>query len=167
MYDIEIKKGLKKHTVRLYDNIEQMPIERFNKVNKYWMLDDNIGSSISDFDKAHYAKFMLLLDNKEKMAKELENFRILVYNIMNEVNVSHYSFACMVHSIDGVEKNDLSENGLKVVLKELSDLGFTQEALKKKPKTTGKRFTTSYKNYSQTSFGRWLGSRFGRNKRKG
>jgi len=167
MYDIEIKKGLKKHVVTLYDNIEQMPIERFNKINKYWMLDDNIGSSISDFDKAHYSKFMLLLDDKTKLAKELENFRILVYNVMNEVNVSHYAFACMVHSIDGKEKNDLSENGLKSVLKELSEIGLTQEVLKKKQKNAGKRSTKSYKNYSPTSSGQWLGWLFGRNRKKG
>ena len=44
---IEIKfGGLKKTTLLMYDDIDQLPIERFNKANKYWMLHDNIGSSI-------------------------------------------------------------------------------------------------------------------------
>ena len=138
MIDITLKKGLKRSTVKLYDNIDQLPIERFNKANKYWMLHDNIGSSISDFDEKHYSKLMLFAGDKEKCKAELNNLRIMVYNIMNEVNVEHLSFACLIHSIDGKEQNDLSEDALNVILKRLSDWGLTQEGLKKKLHPSGK-----------------------------
>ena len=141
MIDITLRKGLKKTVVKLYDNIDQLPIERFNKANKYWMLHDNIGSSISDFDQNHYSKLVLLAGEKDKCLAELSNLRIMVYNIMNEINVEHLSFACLVHSIDKEEQNDLSEEALSVVLKRLSDLGLTQEGLKKKLHPSGKGFT--------------------------
>lgn len=132
MIDITLKKGLKRTTVKLYDNIDQLPIERFNKANKYWMLHDNIGSSISDFDEKHYSKLILFAGDKEKSMAELNNLRIMVYNIQNEINVEHLSFACLIHSINGKEQNDLSEDALNVVLQKMSDKGLTQEALKKK-----------------------------------
>ena len=138
MIDITLKKGLKRSVVKLYDNIDQLPIERFNKANKYWMLHDNIGSSISDFDEKHYSKLILFAGDKEKSMAELNNLRIMVYNIQNEINVEHLSFACLIHSIDGVEQNDLSEDALRVVLKRLSDWGLTQEALKKKLHPSGR-----------------------------
>ena len=135
----------------LYDDIDQMPIIRFNKINKYWMLHDNIGSTISDFDKNHYGKLLMLLDDKDKMKKQLENFRILVYNITNEINVEHLSFACLVYSINDEVCSDLSESGLKGILSRLSDLGLTQDSLKKKQKNSGQVFSENWKRIFQMS----------------
>ena len=132
MIDLTFRKGIKRTTLKIYDNIDQMPIERFNKANKYWMLNDNIGSVPADFDANHFNKLALLAGDKNKLIAELNNFRILVYNIQNEINVEHKSFACLVHSVNGVEQVDLSENALDALLKSLSDKGLTQEVLKKK-----------------------------------
>lgn len=140
MIEFTIKKGIRNTRVKMYTSIEDLPIERFMKANKYWMLHDSIGSDISDFDKNHYSKFVLIAGDKVKTLKELENFRILVYNIINEVNVEHLSFAVLVYSIDDKEMHDLSEESLKSILKRLSDAGLTQEKLKKKLKL-GIRFT--------------------------
>lgn len=138
---IDITFGWKRTTIKLYDDIDQLPVERFNKANKYWMLHDNIGSSISDFDTNHFNKLALLAGDKQKCIAELNNFRILVFNIQNEVNVEHLSFACLIHSINGKEQTDLSEGALKEVLKKLSDKGLTQDLLKKKISKSGKTFT--------------------------
>ena len=134
MKELIIKKGVHRTSVKLYDDISQMPITRFMLANKYWMLHDAIGSDIGDFDKNHYSKFALIAGDKAKTLKELENFRILVYNIMNELNVQHLSFACLVHSVNGVEVTDLSEENLRAVLADLSRRGLTQDTLKKKLK---------------------------------
>ena len=141
MTELILKKGVRRTRVLLYDDIEQMPIERFNKISKYWMLNDSIGSGIGDFDKNHYGKMQILVDDRDKMLKQLENFRILVYNVMNEINVEHLSFACMVYSINEEPINDIGENNLKAILKRLSGLGLTQETLKKKLSQQGKAFT--------------------------
>lgn len=132
MIELTIRKGIRNTHVKFYNSIDDLPIERFMKANKYWMLHDSIGSDISDFDKNHFAKFTLIAGDKDKTLKELANFRILVYNIMNEINVEHLSFAVLVHSINNVEIHDFSEQSLRSVLKRLSDAGLTQEMLKKK-----------------------------------
>lgn len=143
MKDLIIKKGVKRTAIKLYDNIEQLPVTRFVLINKYWMLHDSIGSSIEDFDSVHFSRFALIAGDKEKTMKELHNFRILIYNVMNELNVQHLSFACLVHSINGKEITDLSEDSLKNVLSELSLAGLTQEVLKKKLSQLEKASTTS------------------------
>ncbi len=141
MKELILKKGVKRTRVMIYNEIEQLPITRFMLANKYWMLHDSIGSSIEDFDKNHYSKFALIAGEKEKCLKELANFRILVFNIMNENNVQHLSFACLIHSVNGVEITDLSEENLRNVLKDLSNRGLTQAVLKKKLRESGKMFT--------------------------
>lgn len=132
MIEFSFRKGITKTTLSMYDDIGQLPIERFNKANKYWMLHDNIGSSITDFDAIHFNKLALLAGDKQKCIAELNNFRILVFNIQNEINVEHLSFACLVYSLDGEVQDDLSEDALSRLLKKLSDRGLTQEELKKK-----------------------------------
>ena len=141
MIDVSFRKGIRKTTLKMYDDIDQLPIERFNKANKYWMLHDNIGSSIQDFDINHFNKIVLLAGDKEKCVAELQNFRILVHNIQNEINVEHLSFACLIHSVNDVENDDLTEDALSKVLKDLSDRGLTQELLKKKLTRYEKRST--------------------------
>lgn len=132
MRQITWRKGLKAHSIEMFDDIDQLPIERFNKANKYWMLDDNIGSSFTDIDRTHISRIILVADNKEKVLKEIENLRILIYNVISEVNPSHMAFACLVETIDGEQVGDYSEEGIRRTLKRLSDLGFTAESLKKK-----------------------------------
>jgi len=141
MIEITFQKGLRRTVLKMYDDIDQLPIERFNKANKYWMLHDSIGSSIQDFDLNHFNKLILLAGDKEKCKAELQNFRILVYNIQNDVSVEHLSFACLVHSINGVENDDTSEDALNRMLKELSDRGLTQDILKKKLMRYAKKST--------------------------
>ena len=79
MREVVINKGLKKTVLTMYDDIDQMPIERFNKANKYWMLHDNIGSTFQDIDSLHINRLILLAENKDKTLKELDNLRKLNY----------------------------------------------------------------------------------------
>lgn len=126
-------------TLELYDNIDQLPIDRFNKANKFWMLHDNIGSTIEDIDRNHLSKLSLIAGDRAKCLKEIANLRILIYNIINEINVRNMSFGCLISKINGKPVEDLSDNGIKKLLKELSDKGLTNEVLKKKLKPSNKR----------------------------
>ena len=127
---------LKRQVLLLYDDIDQLPIERFNKINKYWMLHDNIGSSFEDIDGTHLARLFLLINDPVKLKKELENLRILVFNIINEVNPKHLAFAALIFSIDGKEMTDISDEGLRRTLKMLV---ITEGELKKKTVRYGKK----------------------------
>ena len=146
-----IYKGLRKHQVKLYDNIDQLPVDRFTRANKFWMLHDNIGSSIEDFDKKHFSRLVLLAGDKQKCLAELDNLRVMIYNIMNEINVEHLSFACLVHSIDGDGRDDLSEDGLRATLRELAGMGLTNETLKKKRTRSGKISTPTWRRFFPSS----------------
>jgi len=136
MRELILHKGFKKlfrsTTVLIHDDIDQLSIDQFNRINKYWMLHDNLGSSFADIDSTHIAKILMVADNKEKVCKEVDNLRILVYNIIHEVNPSQMAFACLVHSIDGKEITDYSEEGIKKILKTLNDSGLKIGDLKKK-----------------------------------
>lgn len=118
----------------LYTDIDQLTAERFSKVNKFWMLHDELGNSFDEIDRIHITRLLLSLDDKDKAKKVIDNLRVLIHNIINEVNPESLSFACLVHSIDGVEVTDLSDENLKKIVKYLSDNGLTIEVLKKKLK---------------------------------
>jgi hypothetical protein len=140
MNELILHKGLKKTRVLLYSDIDQLPAERFSKINKFWMLSDELGGSFEDIDKIHFTRLLLSLNDKNKAVKVIENMRVLVHNIINEVNPGSLAFACLIHSIDGYEVIDLSDENLKRVIEELSQKGLTAEVLKKKLRRYGKEF---------------------------
>ena len=49
----EIRIG--KHKVRIYESIDELPMERFHRYNKYLLIDAGLGSDISTLD-AHIEK---------------------------------------------------------------------------------------------------------------
>ncbi len=140
MIEVKLRKHplAKRHSVMLYDSIENLPIYLFSKMQKYHMIESGIGKNISEFDRhLEAATEYLNHDKKDKAIGELKNLRHLFYHTLNEVDPSHLAFCCMVHSIDGVEIQDYSEISLEKMRKQLSDLGLTQkiiaeQAVKKK-----------------------------------
>ena len=114
------KVTLGKHDVLLQDDIEQMSIAQFNKVNKYWMLSDSLGNDFADIDKLHLSRLLLVAGDKEKTVKEVNNLRILVNNIISEISPEQMAFVALIHSIDGELMDDYSEGNLKRLLEELS-----------------------------------------------
>jgi len=132
MKELVLRKGLRTTRVLLYSDIDQMPVDVFQRANKYWLFDDRLGSSIEDIDKKHLSKLVLVAGDKEKTIDAVEKLRTLIYNILDEVNVESMAFACLVHSIDGEDITDRSDENLQKIIKYLSDKGLTNELLKKK-----------------------------------
>jgi hypothetical protein len=132
MRELILKKGLRKTKLLLYDDIEQMPIERYNKANKFWMLSDNLGNSFEDIDKTHLSRLFLVAHDKDKVKAEINNLRVLVYNVINEIHPDQMAFAVLVHSVNGKEMTDISDEGLRKLMRDLSDRGLTIGEVKKK-----------------------------------
>ncbi len=126
----------KKVKLLLHDDIDQMPISQFNKVNKYWMLSDNLGNDFADIDKTHLSKLILIAGDKDKTIKEIHNLRILINNILTDVHPDQLAFACLIHSIDDKEITDYSEDNLKRII---ASLPLTVGDIKKK--TPGRKST--------------------------
>jgi len=134
MREIILHKGLSKTKVLLYTEIDQLPADRFSKVNKYWMLNDELGNCFEDIVRIHITRIALSLHDKDKAKKVLDNMRVLIHNIINETFPQSLAFACLIHSIDGEEITDLSDENLKKVIQYLSDKGLTTDVVKKNKK---------------------------------
>lgn len=103
-----------KKTVEFYDAIDEIPIRRYHKFNKYMLVDSGIGSDLNDINDhvAKISQFITKKDDKKALA-QLENLRTSLYMISNETNVRHLSFAILVKSINGKEVTDLSDENIK------------------------------------------------------
>lgn len=141
MRELVLHKGLKRTKVLFYTDIDQLPAERFSKVNKYWMLHDELGSCFEDIDRIHITRLALSLNDPMKAKKVLDNLRVLIYNIINETDPESLAFATLIHSIDGIELTDLSDENLKKTIKYLSDRGLNIDTLKKKAKRYAREST--------------------------
>ena len=114
---------INKKIVRVYDSIDEMPIINFQKYNKYLLIDSGIGSDADDID-AHIIKIAKFIkaNNNKKALQELQNMRQNMYMVNNEISPKYLAFAALIHSIDGKEVNDLSDDGLKKLLQDLKDI---------------------------------------------
>lgn len=112
-----------KKIVRVYDSIDEMPIINFQKYNKYLLIDSGIGSDADDID-AHITRVARFIKNNDtkKALQELQNMRQNMYMVNNEISPKYLAFAALIHSIDGKEINDLSDDGLKSVLTKLREI---------------------------------------------
>lgn len=112
------KLKLNGHDVEIYDGaIEELPAVRFHKYNKMLLIDAGIGSDLTDVD-GHLEKAIIYSRSKspELGGIELENLRQNIYLIQSEISPKNMAFAVLVKSINGIERNDFSETGLKEVL---------------------------------------------------
>ena len=89
-----------------------MPSERYSKFNKYMTLNEKVGSNFNDVD-IHFSKLYTLINDPTKLKAQLDVFRQLVFSLDNEQSFNSLAYACLVYSIDGEERNDLTVNGLK------------------------------------------------------
>lgn len=114
---------INKKIVRVYDSIDEMPIINFQKYNKYLLIDSGIGSDADDID-AHIVKIAKYIksNNSKKALQELQNMRQNIYMVNSEISPKYLAFAALIHSVDGKEVNDLSDDGLKKLLHDLKEV---------------------------------------------
>ena len=133
---VKIKIG--KHTVEMYDAIDELPIVRFHKYQKLLLIDAGVGSDIVAFDQRTEKMRRYIMDGKTELAqKELENLRQAVFMIQNEISPKHRAFAVLVAKMDGRECSDLTDDALLRLTNELNDVPEKEltaqlEAVKKK-----------------------------------
>lgn len=109
--------------MRVYDSVDEMPIVNFQKYNKYLLIDSGIGSDADDID-AHIVKIAKYIksNNNKKALQELQNMRQNIYMVNSEISPKYLAFAALIHSVDGKEVNDLSDDGLKKLLQDLKEV---------------------------------------------
>ena len=135
---IMVKIKIGKHTVEMYDAIDELPIVRFHKYQKLLLIDAGVGSDIVAFDQRTEKMRRYIMDGKTELAqKELENLRQAVFMIQNEISPKHRAFAVLVAKMDGRECSDLTDDALLRLTNELNDVPEKEltaqlEAVKKK-----------------------------------
>lgn len=122
-FEITTLEGEKK-IVQFFNSIDDLPIKRYQLIQKYILIDLNIGSSFSDILK-HLQKFDSFIEVKdyESLAIERENM-LMNYNFLLEGEVTKsYVLASFIKSINGVQV-DVTEESIEdyVDLIENSDL---------------------------------------------
>lgn len=111
-----------RHTVRIYDSIEELPIVRFHKYQKLLLIDAGVGADLAAFDARLEKARRFILDGKPDAAmQELNNLRQAVYFIQQDINPRHAAFAVLVAELDGKPCDDLSDEALARVTEALSD----------------------------------------------
>ena len=133
-----VKTKIGTHTVEYYDTIDELPMVRFHKYQKYLLVDAGVGADIASFDRRiEKARRFIMASKGDKAQQELENLRQCVFLLQNELTPKHLAFAVLVTRIDGQECNDLSDEALRGVLDKLAETPYSKltahlEAVKKK-----------------------------------
>lgn len=110
-----------KHTVEMYDSIDELPIQRFQKYNKYLLIDSGVGSDLQDVLNHIERAKIYIKANPVMAATELDNLRQSIYLVTEEMSPKYMAFAVLVNKIDGKVMDDMSDAGLKKVLEILSE----------------------------------------------
>lgn len=113
---------IKGHRIEIYDSIDELPISRFQKYNKYMLIDSGVGSDMQDIVSRITRAEKYIKNNPNLAVIELENMKQAIYLVSEEMSPKYMAFAVLVHKIDGRETNDMSEAGLQEVLQRISDI---------------------------------------------
>lgn len=111
------------HDVEYYDSIDELPVVRFHKWQKFLLVDSGIGADMLAFDQHIEKARRYCKAGKPDMAeKELMNLRQCVYFVQQEINPRHLAFAALVTKIDGRECTDISDDALRAIVANFADI---------------------------------------------
>lgn len=120
-----------RHKLVLYDSIDELPYSRFHAFNKYVTIGAGVGETLSDVDDS-LSKILAMSerDDKENLAKQVNNLKQNLYFIWNNVSPTSLAFAVMVKSVNGNEQHDISEFALGNLLESLAAKGISWGMIK-------------------------------------
>lgn len=128
------------HEIEMFDSIQNLPILRFQKFNKYQMIASEIGNTFADYDQRTTKALQFLQKGMTNEAiQELENRRQTVFNAFNEFTPVGKSFAVLVKRIDKVKYKNFAPDDLDNCLNHLERIGFDFETSIEKLKEVKKK----------------------------
>lgn len=128
-------------TLKLYQDIDETPVEQWNLYNEFALRDSEIGSTMQDIYK-RYGTLAALIKSKQtdKAITEMDNLFQTYWSAMNGINFQSLQFGCMIFSINNDPIEDYSEDNLKKVLGDLSKRGLTMKLVKQEIEEVKKKF---------------------------
>jgi hypothetical protein len=153
----------KGHEIEIYDSIQNLPILRFQKFNKYQMIACDIGCDFNDYELRTQKALAFLQKNMVPEAmQELKNRRQAVFNAFNESNPNSRSFAVLVKRIDKQKFVEYAPNDLDLVMQKLNDIGFDYETMFDQLREVKKKSNWNWMSITKTFFQRMQTSKFWR-----
>ena len=126
---IKFRNGIKRHTVELYENIDEMPIINFAQLEKNLIIESGVGANLKDFEvRLEIMSQFISSGHNKKAINEINNMRNLFWNITNEIRPDMDAYSCFVHTING-EKRQNTEDGIEKTTKMLKEIGFTKKMI--------------------------------------
>jgi hypothetical protein len=125
---ITINVGDSQRTLTFFKSINELPIKRYQLLQKYSLIDAGIGSTLNDVLR-HFSRLDQFIEVKDydSIVAERENMLMSYQFMLSEQYIKSYVFACLIKTIDGqlVDVNDdvIDEY---VEMLELSDLKIGQ-----------------------------------------
>lgn len=141
-----------KHKIEVYEGSRDLPMVRYRKFNLYLLRDSVIGSDIDQVIKT-----LGRLDNYLKSEQldearvERANLQQALFNTLNEVNFTQMAFVCLIHSINGLKVEDLTETGIAKIVSQLDGMQLPQRFIMEMVEKKKTLLTGSLMHSSQTS----------------
>ncbi len=120
MIEVELKSG---QLLKLHGGAESMPRINEFKFNYHLSLEYGVGSDLNSIVK-HYTKVsqFIATDNKENALKELDNLMLNHQSMIDQIDHLSRAFASIVHSIDNEKNEDLSDEGLDLLIEKIPQI---------------------------------------------
>lgn len=118
--------------IELFYSIDEMPMTRYNAMQKQLLQDVYVGSDFAAISK-HFNNLDFYLQNKKiaEAQQERLNMHNGMYMQLNEYNTSMRIMCAMIKKIDGKDYTDLTDEGLERASKALGDTDITKGELDK------------------------------------
>jgi len=127
MHEVEIKQGKQKHIIKFFDSDRLLTIRRYQRFNKFLMIDLGVGDSIEDYRKRGGRSLGYIRAEDYKSAEtELINRENTLHHALEEYSPKGMALAVMVHSINGHQYEDFEESTLNKIQDKLDEIGFTK-----------------------------------------
>jgi hypothetical protein len=127
--------------VEFYENIDTMPMVRFQKFNKMIAKKSALGDNFNDFvTTANRFKSMYAQGLIDKANVEFDNFILGVASLYEEINYTSLAFSALVKRIGKKEYAfAISETEIEEINKELLKIGITEMAVNDELKKVKKK----------------------------
>tara|TARA_R110000822_G_scaffold300126_2_gene423445 strand:- start:2361 stop:2792 length:432 start_codon:yes stop_codon:yes gene_type:complete len=111
MQDVKIISNGEQKTLTLYKNINELPIKRYQLLQKYSLIDAGIGSTTDDIIRhLHRMDEFIQVGDMESVSTERENMLMNFNFMLGENYVKSYVFAAMIKRIDGEQIEVTDDN---------------------------------------------------------
>lgn len=110
MREIKVRSIFKSNRIELYEGIKELPITRYNQLQKLFLMDSGIGADMNSVAQ-HFGNLyqMLSAGETEKAVQEARNLHNNFFYILNETDFKSYIFASLIHSINGKQVDAIKD----------------------------------------------------------